>query len=168
VSSDYRQTGREDNPVNGLTSVVANLGSFLRCERNRDARHQVLLLAPWLDQGVRMKRAFLLFAVVLPLSAPPAFGRAPELNVAAICKARSTDAKILRSRPDQSMADCMHDEESAKQQLSSLWESTSAAIRNQCESDARSLGTMSYLDLLACLQTANDVTSGSNKQTGKQ
>ena len=115
-----------------------------------------------------MKRAFLLFAVMLPLSAPPAFGRAPELNVTAVCKARSTDAKILRSRPDQSIEECMHDEESAKQQLSSLWESTSAPIRNQCESDARSLGTMSYLDLLACIQTADDVKSDSKKATGKQ
>jgi hypothetical protein len=115
-----------------------------------------------------MKRAFLLFAVMLPLSAPPAFGRAPELNVTAICKARSTDAKILRSRPDQSMADCVHDEESAKQQLSSLWDSTSAPIRNQCESDARALGTTSYLDLLTCMQMADDLKPAPKKQAAKQ
>lgn len=115
-----------------------------------------------------MKRAFLLFAALLPLLAPPAFGRMPELNVKAVCNARSADAKILRSAPAQSMADCMHDEEAAKQQLGSLWESTSAPIRNRCESDARSLGTMSYLDLLTCLQMADDVKSGPKKETGKQ
>src|SRR5260370_24832022 len=99
-----------------------------------------------------MKRDLLLFAVLLALFTPPAFGGGPELNVKAICKARSADAKMLRSRPDQSTADCVHDEEAAKQQLSTVWTSTSVSIRNQCVSDARALGTLSYLDLLVCLQ----------------
>jgi hypothetical protein len=114
-----------------------------------------------------MKRALVLFAVLLPLFTPPAFGRVPELNVKAVCKARSVDAKVLKS-PGQSIADCVRDEEAAKQQLSTLWESTSVPIRNRCESDARSLGTTSYLDLLACIQIAVDTKSGPKKETGKQ
>ena len=115
-----------------------------------------------------MKRALLLFAVLLPLFTPPAFGGAPELNIKAICKARSADAKMSGSPPDQSIADCLHDEEAAKQQLNTLWASTSVPIRNRCESDARSLGTTSYLDLLTCIQMAQEINSSPKKETGKR
>jgi len=115
-----------------------------------------------------MKRALVLFAVLQPMVTPPAFGGVPELNVKAICKARSTEAKILQSPPDQSTADCVLGEEAAKQQLGPLWTSTSVRIRNRCESDARSLGTTSYLDLFACLQIAEDTKPGPKKETGKQ
>jgi len=60
-----------------------------------------------------MKRALVLFALLLPLFPPPAFGGMPELNVKAICKAKSADAKRLRSPPDQSIEDCVRDEETA-------------------------------------------------------
>jgi hypothetical protein len=113
-----------------------------------------------------MKRASLLFAVLL-LFTLPAFGRMPELNIKAVCKARAADAKILRSVPDQSDAECVRDEEAAKQQLSSAWESTAARRRNQCESDARALGTMSYLDLLTCVQMTGDLKPGAKKPSGK-
>ena len=114
-----------------------------------------------------MKRALMLSAVLLPLFTLPASGRMPELNVNAVCKARSGDAKA--STPGQRIADCVHDEEDAKQQLGNLWASASAAIRNRCQSEARSLGTTSYLDLLACIQITADekMNSGSKKQTGK-
>ena len=85
-----------------------------------------------------MKRALVLFALLLPLFTPPAFGGAPELNVKAVCNARSADAKMVQSPPDQSTADCVRDEEAAKQQLGTLWASTSVSIRNRCESDAHS------------------------------
>jgi hypothetical protein len=114
-----------------------------------------------------MKRALVLFAVLQPLFTPPAFGGVPELNIKAVCKARSADAKMLQSPPDESIADCVRDEEAAKQRLGTLWTSTSVSIRNQCESDARSLHTTSYLDLLACIQIAED-TKSPKKKTGKQ
>jgi hypothetical protein len=119
-----------------------------------------------------MKHALMLFAALLPLFTPPAFGRVPELpalDVKAVCKARSGDAKALQSAPLESTADCVRDEEDAKQQLSTLWASTSVPIRTRCESDARSLGTTSYLDLLACIQIAEDeaTQSGPTKQAGK-
>jgi hypothetical protein len=85
-------------------------------------------------------------------------------------KARSADAKMMQSAPLESIADCVPDEEAAKQQLSTLWASTSVPIRNRCVSEARSLGTTSYLDLLACIQIAEDedMKSGPKKETGKQ
>jgi len=114
-----------------------------------------------------MKRAHLLFTVLPLLFMPPAFGREPELNFKAICKARSDDAKIMGSAPDQSVADCVRDEEATKQRLSTLWALTSVPIQNQCVSDARALGTTSYLDLLACIQMAEDVKSNPKKGTEK-
>jgi hypothetical protein len=115
-----------------------------------------------------MKRASMLFAVLLSLFTPPAFGGAPELNVKAICKARSADAKMSGYPPDQSMAECLHDEEDAKQQLNTLWASTSVPIRNRCASDARSLGTTSYLDLLTCIRMANEINSTSPKKRDRE
>jgi len=114
-----------------------------------------------------MKRALVSFAMLLPLFAPPAFAGVPELNVKAVCNARSTDAKMLHSPPDQSTVECVRDEEAAKQQLGNLWASTSVPIRDRCESDARSLGMMCYLDLLICIQMAEDLKSGPKKGTGQ-
>jgi hypothetical protein len=92
----------------------------------------------------------------------------PELNVKTICNSRSADAKMLQSAPLESTADCVRSEEAAKQELSTLWASTSALIRNRCESDARSLGTTSYLDILTCMQMAEETNSNPKKETGKQ
>ena len=115
-----------------------------------------------------MLRALVLFAVLLLLYTPPALGRMPELNVEAICKSRAADAKMMHSAPLESIADCVRDEEAAKQQLSTLWASTSVPIRNRCVSEARSLGTTSYLDLLSCIQIAQDTKSPPRKGRGKQ
>ena len=115
-----------------------------------------------------MKRAAVLAVVLLSLSTPHALGRMPELSVKAVCKARSDDARKVKAPPDQSMTDCVRDEEAAKQQLNTLWESTSVSIRKRCESDARSLGTLSYLDLLSCIQIAKDLKSDSKKDAGKR
>lgn len=114
---------------------------------------------------VEMKKvlAFSTFAVLLPFLTSPAFSGEPKLNVKVICKSREADAKMLRSTPAQSMQDCMHDEEAAKTQLSGLWASTSASLRNRCVSDAHSLGTTSYLDLLTCIQMEEEMKSGTKK-----
>ena len=114
-----------------------------------------------------MNRAMVLLPVLLLLFAPSAFGQVPELNVKAVCKARSADAKMVKAPPDRSMTDCVRDEEAAKQQLNTLWESTPASIRKRCESDARSLGMLSYLDLLSCIQIGKDLKSDSRKDAGK-
>jgi hypothetical protein len=115
-----------------------------------------------------MKRALVLLAVSLPLFLPPAFGRVPELNIKALCKARSADARMLQSTTGQSVADCVHDEEAAKQKLMTIWESTSVPIRNQCESEARSLGTTSYLDLVTCIQITDEIKSDSKKKASNE
>jgi hypothetical protein len=103
-------------------------------------------------------RASMSLAVLLLLVTPPAFAGEPEINVKAVCNARSADAKNLQIPPDQSDEDCMRDEEAARQQLGALWASTSVSIRNRCQADARSLGTLDYFDLLSCLQIAEDLS----------
>jgi hypothetical protein len=107
--------------------------------------------------------AFSAFAVFASLLASPVFSGEPRLSVKTICKSREADAKMLRSTPAQSTEDCVHDEEAAKTQLRNLWASTSASVRNRCESDARSLGTTSYLDLLTCIQMEKEMKSGAKK-----
>ena len=119
-----------------------------------------------------MPRALLLLSVLLPLSATAAPGRMPELNVKAICRARDADARLLRSTTGQSVDECVHDEEAAKQRLNSLWSNTAAAIRNRCESEAHSLGMTSYLDLVTCIQMADelkdDMKPASKRKTAKE
>ena len=114
---------------------------------------------------VEMKQspALLAIAASFTLVASPSFGAEPKLNVKAICQSRAADARMLRSTPAQSRADCEHDEQAAKEQLVAVWASTSAATRNRCQSDARSLGTTSYLDLLTCIQMEDETKSGSKK-----
>jgi hypothetical protein len=110
----------------------------------------------------------LVFAALLPLLTPPAFGQVPDINARAVCNARDSDAKVMHSTPLQSVAECVQDESDAKQQLGVVWASTSVPIRNRCESDGRALGTTSYLDLLACIQIAEDEKSAPKQATGKQ
>lgn len=118
-----------------------------------------------------MNRPLATLAAVLALTLP-AFAGAPALNVRKICKTRDADAKIVKSTTGQSIEDCVHDEEAAKQQLTSVWASTSVNSHKQCQSEARSLGTMSYLDLLTCIQIveetkADAMKSDAQKKTGK-
>jgi hypothetical protein len=56
----------------------------------------------------------------------------------------------------------------ARQQLTTLWEATSVTIRNRCESDARSLGTTSYLDLVTCIQMDQELKANPTRKNPKE
>jgi hypothetical protein len=112
-----------------------------------------------------MLRISMSLAVLLVLATPPAFAGEPEINENAVCDARAADAKNLQIPPDQSDADCVRDEDSAKQQLGRLWALTSDSIKNRCQAEARALGTLDYFDLLSCLQIAEDLRSIPKKGT---
>ena len=112
--------------------------------------------------------AVVLSAALLPPMTPPAFAQVPDINVQAVCNTRDGDAKVMHSVPLESIAECVQEESDAKQQLGVIWASTSVPIRSRCESDGRALGTTSYLDLLACIQIAEDEKSGPKQATGKQ
>ena len=115
-----------------------------------------------------MMRTSMSLAVLLLLVTPLAFAGEPEINVKAVCNTRSADAKNSKIPPDQSDEDCVRDEEAARQQLGALWASTSVSIRNQCQADARSLGTLDYFDLLSCLQIAEDLELVPQEKTETQ
>lgn len=85
--------------------------------------------------------------------------RVPDLNVQKLCKRRSADDRIMREPQSQSVADCVREEKAAKQDLTGMWANTAGSIRDRCESEAIALDTRSYLDLRACLQITDDISS---------
>jgi hypothetical protein len=106
-----------------------------------------------------MKVALLLLAALGIQLTTPASDRVPELKVDAFCKARSADAKLMRMAETRSVAECVSDEKDARRELNNIWDSTPGPIRKQCKRDGIALGTKGYLDLLACIQIANDTKS---------
>jgi hypothetical protein len=115
-----------------------------------------MLLVVNASEEVHMMAALLSLGL---LGAQPVSNRMPEVKVDALCRAMSADAKLMRLVETRTVAECVNDENDAKRQLSTVWGSTSESIRNRCQSDGIALGTRGYLDLLACIQIANDTKS---------
>ena len=117
-----------------------------------------------------MKVAVLSLALVGAHITTPVSGRTPELNVDALCKARSADAKLMKFTEAQNVADCIRDEKDAKQQLDDIWPLTPASVRARCISESIALGTRGYLDLVTCIQIdtgTKSVPTASGGQKGK-
>jgi hypothetical protein len=94
----------------------------------------------------------------------PVSDRVPSLNVEALCKATADTDKAMNLAEPQSAANCMRDETAAKQQLDSIWQATSIAVRNRCEAEATTGGFQSYVDLLTCIEMAD--TANASASTG--
>jgi len=91
------------------------------------------------------------------LGQPVAIGaseKVPVLNVEALCKATTDDDKALGLTEAQSFSDCMRDEMTARQQVSTMWATSASAVRDQCETVATTGDSQSYVDLLTCLQAS--------------
>ena len=76
--------------------------------------------------------------------------RVPTFDVARSCKldmAATTGLSV-----DQSLKNCLNDENRARRQLSSQWSKFSASSRAQCIPLESIGGTPSYVSLLSCLQ----------------
>ena len=108
-----------------------------------------------------MKVALLSLAVLGAQLTTPASDRLPQLNVDALCKAMTADARLVGMATSRSVAQCVSEENDAKWELDAIWGSTSGSTRNQCESDGITLGTRGYLDLLSCIYIAVDTKSAS-------
>lgn len=91
--------------------------------------------------------------------------RLPKLNVEPTCKAATATDKEMGLALGQSFADCMRDETTAQQQLTSIWPTTSGPVRDQCEREATVDANQSYVDLLTCIQTADIVNASSSPST---
>ncbi|WP_024519685.1 hypothetical protein [Bradyrhizobium sp. Tv2a-2] len=101
-------------------------------------------------------KAALLSLALLGSQAALASDRVPELNVEATCKATTATDKAMGLVLAQSYEGCMSDETSARTQLVTLWQTTSASVRNECTGEAVVGGTQSYVDLLTCIQMSDD------------
>lgn len=87
----------------------------------------------------------------------------PKIGSEKLCKARSAGVRMMKSAELESVADCIRGESDARQQLGAIWDRTDSAIRRRCKAQAVALGTLSYLDLLTCIQTADDLKSPAPK-----
>ena len=83
----------------------------------------------------------------------------PKIGSEKLCKARSAGEKMMHLAELESVADCVREENQAKETLGALWDATDRTIRDRCKADSVALGMLSYLDLLTCIQTANDLKS---------
>jgi hypothetical protein len=118
-----------------------------------------------------MKVALLSLALIGAQLTTAVSDRVPKLSVEALCKARSADDKAMRLPESQKVADCVRDETAAKEKLTTVWGATSRPVRDRCRGEVLfSLNTRSYLDLLSCIQIADDTKSISfvSKGTSKK
>jgi len=105
-------------------------------------------------------KALLLSLAILGAALPAAFADTmPKISSEKLCKARSAGEKMMHLAELETVADCVREENQAKETLGALWDATDRATRNRCKADSVALGTLSYLDLLTCIQTANDLKS---------
>ena len=111
-----------------------------------------------------MKLILLPILVGLPLATPIADG-VPKLAVESSCKAAMSADAALGADRDQTYSSCMNDENQAQQELTTVWANYPAPLRTRCELEAAAGGLPSYVDLLVCLQVANDTSSSSMTPT---
>ena len=105
-----------------------------------------------------MFAAFISIALVSQFGSPlviQAGDIVPVINVEKTCKdsvAADQEGKIALAQP---FDNCMRDENNAKQQVSAIWLTYPAPIRERCEKEATLLGEGSYVDLLTCMQMSD-------------
>jgi len=104
-----------------------------------------------------MKAALLSLAILGAQLTTPVANNVPTIKVEALCKARSAGDKMMNLPEAQKVADCIQEEKTSKEKLDTIWAATASSVRPRCQADAVVLGTLSYLDLLTCLQMADDV-----------
>ena len=75
----------------------------------------------------------------------------PNFKVEEGCKGMVQANKSEDLVDSESFKSCMADEAQARQQLTTIWPSFSASLRERCEGEATVGGPPSYVDLLVCL-----------------
>jgi hypothetical protein len=76
----------------------------------------------------------------------------PNLNVEPGCRA----AAKMGNNVDESLRQCMADENGARAQLDKEWTQFSVALRERCVTTTRTGGDPSYVEVLVCLQMGRD------------
>ncbi len=106
-----------------------------------------------------MKAALLSLAILGAHLTIPVADRLPRLNEESLCKARSAADRMMNFPQLQSVSECVQAERDAREKLGAVWGTTAGSVRSRCKADAAALGTLTYLDLLTCIQMADDVKS---------
>jgi hypothetical protein len=107
-----------------------------------------------------MKIILLSLATLGGQFAIPVSDRVPHLNVETTCRAITADDKASGLALPQTYEECMRDENTALQQLNTIWLTNSdVVVRDQCEGEATAGGNDSYVDLLTCIEMAGWVKS---------
>ncbi len=88
----------------------------------------------------------------------PIGDRVPTIDVERTCKETAATDRAMNLDLAQSVGNCMRDENAAREQLTTIWLTYSAQIRNRCEQEATLVGTGSYVDLLTCMQMTDPAT----------
>jgi hypothetical protein len=84
--------------------------------------------------------------------ATPVSDQVPKFNVEPSCKgAAAASAQMVLA---QTVSACMAEENQAREQLASMWQSFPAAARSRCVAESSGEGLDSYVELLVCLQIA--------------
>ena len=96
--------------------------------------------------------ATLLLLLIGTSVATPIADSVPRLNVEPSCKG----ATAIQMSASQSYDSCMKDEATARDQLQRSWQTFRAADRASCTAEASGQGLASYVELLVCLQTAQE------------
>ncbi|WP_407174899.1 hypothetical protein [Bradyrhizobium sp. STM 3562] len=102
-----------------------------------------------------MNVAFLPIALAVQLGNPlvtPIGDRVPTIDVERTCKETAATDKAMNLDLPQSVANCMRDENAAREQLATVWSTYSVSIRDRCTQEATLVGMGSYVDLLTCMQ----------------
>jgi hypothetical protein len=97
----------------------------------------------------------------------------PRINIESLCRARSAGDRLMKLPEAQRVDDCVQEEKSSRDKLGTTWPAAAASVRARCRADAVELGTLSYVDLLSCLQLADDLkapwsATTANKRSGNR
>ena len=80
----------------------------------------------------------------------------PKFDIPSGCRVDSTQAFDLSVGLNETVKRCVADEQRALTKLQTQWSQFREPDKTQCTGEANIGGTPSYVDLLTCLQLAND------------
>ena len=106
-----------------------------------------------------MKAALLSLAILGTQLTTPVADSLPKIGSEKLCKARAAEDRMRKFAELESVEDCVREQNDARQKLDSAWSATERAVRNRCKAQSIALGTLSYVDLLICIQMAEDLKS---------
>ena len=94
--------------------------------------------------------------ILTSLHPTPIADAVPNFDIARECRFEASSKGDLES--------CMTDETQARKQLQTEWAQFTPSARTQCNQEADTGGTVSYVELLTCLEMERDVKKVDGKR----